>query len=161
MPGQACKLFAAVALLLAAASTGRADIAPHSPGPYPRPLVLPPEPVQPQPPGTCDAVRIYSVDDAHLVHRGEAATLTAVGTVSTAGWHDAQLRFTSVIHPHEADATATYEFVACPPEVGAEVMSPVAAAIDLVMPSASLHYIVINAQTNEKTLDLDARPPQP
>jgi len=152
MPRQACKHFVAIALLLAAAGAVRADIPPPRPSPPPPR----PQPVPPQPPETCNAVPIYSIDDAHLEHRGDTATLTASGTVSTAGWHDAQLRFTSI----RADA-AIYEFVACPPEVGAEVMSPVTAAVPLVKPRPLIHHIVIKAQTNEKTLDLDALPPQP
>jgi hypothetical protein len=164
MPRQASQLFVVIALLLAGASAVRADIAPPRPAP-PRPAPPQPEPkpvVQPvQSAGACDAVPIYSIDGVHLEHGVDAATLTAVGTTSTAGWHDAALRFTSVLHPDEPDATATYEFVACPPEAGAEVLSPVTAAINLVLPLADFHYVVIKAKTNEQTLDLHAPSPRP
>jgi hypothetical protein len=163
MPRQAGKLFAAFVALLAGLGAVSADIAPPRPSPQPSPPRPEPRP-QPessQSPGACNAVLIYSVDGANLQNGTDAATLTAAGTVSTAGWHDAALRFVGVLHPTEADATATYEFVACPPQVAAEVMSPVNAAITLPSPPANFHYVVIKAQTNTQTLDVHAPTPRP
>lgn len=166
MPRQARGLFLAVALLMAGASVVRADIAPPRRLP-PQPQPLPPQPkpeqvLKPtQPSAPCKAVPIYSIDNAHIVHGTDATTITAGGTASTAGWHDAELSFVSVDHSNEADSTATYQFVACPPEVGAEVMSPVTATLTLVLPLANFRYVVIKAQTNDQMLDLHAPFPGP
>ena len=155
MPRQACRLSAAITLLLLGATAVRADIAPPfgfwhgGRGPLP-----------PHPPALCTKVRIHSVDSAHLERHGDKGTLSANGAASAAGWHDAELRLVAVDHS-EAGATAIYELVACPPEINAEVSPPLAAATPLALPPAQFHRIVIKAETNEQTVHLDAPLPRP
>ncbi len=146
MARQAGRRLAAVALLLVGATAARADIAP----PYGgwrgarRPL----------PPASCTKVRIHAVDGAQLDRQGNAGTLSANGTASTGGWHDAELRLVTVDRNEARGATAIYELVGCPPETSAGGSTRLTAATPL--PPARVHRIVIKAATNEQTVDLDA-----
>lgn len=145
MPRQTCRLLAAIALLLLGATAVRADIPP----PYgawqrtPRPL-----------PPPCTKVRIHAVDSAQLDRHGDTGTLSANGAASAAGWHDAELR---LITSNAPGATAIYELVACPPGNSAEASPRLTAATPLA--PARLHRIVIKAETNEQTVNLDAALP--
>jgi hypothetical protein len=118
-----------------------------SPAPAPKPFQLPPE---------CKAVPVRSVEHAEI-QQGAAPKLVANGTVSTAGWTDAQLRFRTITKFRSRDASAIYAFVACPPESGAEVVTPITAetAWNLSPQLGRVYHLVIEAATNRIVLDLD------
>jgi hypothetical protein len=139
MSKQAQMIFVMAAFLLAGAANAHADLLPRPPA------------------AACIPVKIYSVEAANLNSHGGATTLSAKGTVTTAGWQNAELRFVSVLHPQEPDATAVYEFVACPSQrPSAQVMTPITSAIILAQPTTTLHKILVETQTNEQTIDFDA-----
>jgi hypothetical protein len=155
-----------------AATAARADMPPPVPNPTlppccsttepPQTPEIPPLPTpqRPLPPPDCKQGRVYSVESVHVEMHGNILILAAEGTTSTAGWHNSSLRFLRELHPNERDATGVYEFVACRPEIAAEVMTPIAADVPLVGSVATLRHFVIEAQTNAQTLDIDA-PPRP
>ena len=133
----------AVSWAMLGTSPARAE----SPAPDPKPFQLPAE---------CKAVPVRSVDHAEI-RQGAAPKLVANGTVSTAGWTDAQLRFRSITKFRSRDASAVYAFVACPPDSGAEVVTPIMAetAWNLSPQLGRVYHLVIEAATNRIVLDLD------
>jgi hypothetical protein len=139
MPKQARTICVMAAILLTGAVNAKADLLPRPPA------------------AACTPVRINSIETANLDSHGGAMTLSAKGTVTTAGWQNAELRFVSILHPQEPDATAVYEFVACPSQrPSAQVMTPINSVITLPQPTTTLHKILVEAQTNQQTIDLDA-----
>ena len=134
--------FFATALVIAGASPVHADSPPPA-----SPYQLPPE---------CKAVLVRSVEHASI-EQGAEPKLMAKGTVSSAGWKDAQLRFRSITKFRSRDASAVYAFVACPPEAGAEVPTPITAAAlwNLSPQLGRVYHVVVEAATNSVTLDLD------
>ncbi len=144
-------LFVLAMFLLAGATTATADILPNR-----RPIPQAPLPSAAE---ACAPIRISSVEDVQLHVHGAVATLEALGTVSTLGWRTSQLRFMTVQSPDGPNATAVYEFVGCPPEIGAEVISPVSASTIITVPLSHLHRIVVKAASNERGLAIDAPAP--
>ena len=146
MQKEARSFLIAISFAMVGVHPAHADIAPPDPRPVP-PQLVPPE---------CKAVSVRSVDHASI-EQGTAPKLVATGTVSTAGWKDAQLRFRSITKFRSRDASAVYAFVACPPESGAEVVTPITAetAWNLSPQLGRVYHVVIEAATNRITLDLD------
>jgi hypothetical protein len=126
----------------------RADSPPPNPASSP-PYQLPPE---------CKAVSVRSVEHV-AIDPGTPPRIVAKGTASSAGWKDPQLRFRSITKFRSRDASALYAFVACPPEAGAEVLTPITAetVLNLSPQLGPIHRIVIEAATNTASLDLDGR----
>lgn len=116
-----------------------------------------PAPASPyQLPAECKAVLVRSVEHASI-EPGAEPKLVANGTVASAGWKDAQLRFRSITKFRSRDASAVYAFVACPPEGGAEVPTPITAAAlwNLSPQLGRVYHVVVESATNSVTLDLD------
>jgi hypothetical protein len=106
-------------------------------------------------------VRIHSVDSAQIDRQNGEVILTVNGEVSSAGWRNAELRIMDARGQTAGETEAIYEFVACPPERAVEAMTPITAALSLSPPLANLRSIVVKAQTNEKTVEINGRPAQP
>ncbi len=144
MQKQSWSFLIAVSFALLAVSPARADNPPPVPGP------------RQEVSGACHGVAVRSVDHASI-EQGAAPKIIVSGTVSSAGWKDAQLRFRSITKFRSRDASAVYAFVACPPESGAEVVTPITAeaAWNLSPQLGRVYHVVIEAATNTITLDLD------
>lgn len=143
------RILATALLLLSGASAGRADMAP-SYGWRSRHRAQP-----------CAAVRIHSVDSAQIDRRNGEVILSVSGEASSAGWRNASLRRVEPPAQEARETEAIYEFIACPPEVAVDVLTPIATTLSLPPPFADLRRIVVKAATNEKTVDFDGRPAQP
>ena len=143
MPKDAPSFIVAVSLALLGPSPARAD----SPSP---PYQLPPE---------CKAVPVRSVDHVSI-EPGTPPKIVATGTVPAAGWKDPQLRFRSITRLRSRDASALYAFVACPPDAGTEVLTPITAAtiLNLSPQLGRVYHLVVEAATNSATLELEAPP---
>jgi len=131
---------------MAGVQAARAESPPAEPAPAPPQYLS----------GACKAVPVRSVEHA-AIEPGTAPRIVVTGTVPNAGWKDPQLRFRSITKFRSRDASAVYAFVACPPEAGAEVVTPIAAeaAWNLSPQLGRVYHVVIEAATNTITLDLD------
>jgi hypothetical protein len=141
-----------LALCLAATSlsVARADSPPPTTGPF-----------QQSETGKCKPAPVRSVERA-AIEPGAAPKLVAHGTASSAGWQKAELRFRSITKFRSRDASAVYAFVACPPDAGAEVATPITAETlwNLSPQLGRVYHVVIEAATNSLTFDPPA-PPKP
>jgi hypothetical protein len=96
------------------------------------------------------------------VNRENGEVVLAVdGETSSAGWRNAKLRLVEPPSQDRRELQATYEFIACPPERPGDGVTPIAATLPLSPPLANLRRIVVKAQTNDKTLDIDGQPAHP
>jgi hypothetical protein len=138
-----------VSFVMLGANPAQADSPPPNPGPPPPQLV----------PAECKAVLVRSIEHV-AIEPGTPPKIVASGTVSTAGWKDPQLRFRSITKFKSRDASAVYAFVACPPESGAEVLTPITAEtiLNLSPQLGRVYHLVVEAATNRVTLDPDAPP---
>ena len=107
------RILAGALLMLAGASAGRADMAPHYGGWRSR-----------HRPELCAAVQIHSVDSAQIDRRNSEVILTVSGEASSAGWRNASLRRVEPPAQEAGETEAIYEFIACPPEVAVDVLTP-------------------------------------
>lgn len=146
------RVLAAAGFLLCGAFPVQADLLPFRPNR--------PDPV-PRPPPACAKVPVLSVESARLEVRDDTIILSAAGTAGSAGWRDAELRFVSILHPESAEATAVFALVACPPEISAQVLTPLAATTPLRGEVSGVHRFRIEARSNAQTVTLDARPQRP
>jgi hypothetical protein len=103
-------------------------------------------------PAECATDAVYSIEAANLDIRGTAITISAEGLASTAGWKNTNLKLESV---SEDQTTITYRFVGCPPEFGADVITPVSAQTQFIGDISALRHVVIKAKTNLQTLNID------
>lgn len=99
----------------------------------------------------CDEQPVYSVAAANLEIGTDTITVSAYGMASTLGWKSPALkRLAASGDP----ATVVYEFVACRPQFGAEVMTPISATVTITTGAGSVKHVVIQAKTNGQTLDV-------
>jgi hypothetical protein len=146
MPKESWTILIAVSFAMLGVNPAQADSSPPDPGPVPWQSMS----------TACKAVSVRSVDHASI-EQGTVPKLVASGMVSTAGWKNAELRFRSITKFRSRDASAVYAFVACPPDSGAEVLTPITAETlwNLSPQLGRVHHIIIEAATNTTTLDLD------
>jgi hypothetical protein len=149
MQNEARAVFFTLSLALAAggASPARAQGQETTPGPNGSHQLTP----------ACQAVLVRSVEHV-AIEPGTPPKLVADGTVSGAGWTEPQLRFRSITKFQSHDSSALYAFVACPPEAGAEVPTPITTKtiLNLAPALGPVKRIVIEAATNKAELPLDA-----
>ena len=100
---------------------------------------------------TCDRQLVMQVDTAQVSVEPDGFSIDIVGTSESAGWTAATL-----IVAEQVGDTATVDFVACRPEVVAQVLSPIKASQMLDLPLDTKN-IVIRARTNSMTIEISGR----
>ena len=100
---------------------------------------------------TCDRQPVMQVDTAQVSVEPDGFSIEVVGTSESAGWSAAVLVVTG-----QVGDTATVDFVACRPEVSAQVLSPIKASQMLDLP-LDTKKIVIRARTNSLTIEISGQ----
>lgn len=102
-------------------------------------------------PQACDRQIIMQVDSGRVSVEPDGIEIDAFGTAESAGWSNPTLVVSS-----RSGTTATVDFVACRPEMSAQVLTPIQTNTLLDLP-ADTTRIVIRARTNSMTVDLNAQ----
>jgi hypothetical protein len=103
----------------------------------------------PAAPATCDRQLVMQIDSAKISVEPDGVSIDAFGTSESAGWKSATLVLAAA-----ADGVATADFVACRPEVSAQVLTPIEAHVTLDVDLATTRQIVVRARTNAMTIDI-------
>jgi hypothetical protein len=96
----------------------------------------------------CDRQMVMQIDSAKITSGPDGFMIDAFGTSESAGWKNA-----TVIFAGRTGETAAVDFVACRPEVSAQVLTPIQARATLDL-GASVKQIIIRAKTNTMTIDI-------
>lgn len=97
---------------------------------------------------TCDRQIVMRIDSAQVSVTPQGVTIDAFGVAESAGWKKGTLVIAS-----SDGSTATVDFVACRPEVSAQVLTPIQARTPLAI-GASVTKIVIRAKTNSMDVEI-------
>ena len=96
----------------------------------------------------CDRQPVMQIDSAMVSVEAESVTISAFGTVESAGWSGPELRIAT-----QSGDTATVDISACRPEMSAQVLSPIQVKEKLALGSG-VRNIVIQAKTNSMTVEI-------
>ena len=100
---------------------------------------------------SCDRQPVMQIDSGHVSVEPDGISISAFGTSESAGWSGATL----VIAAREG-TTATVDFVACRPEMAAQVLTPIKAQAMLDLPPDTSR-IIIRARANSMTVDINSK----
>jgi len=100
---------------------------------------------------TCDRQQVMQIDSAKLSVEPDGFSVDAYGTSESAGWSKPMLVITQ-----QSGTSATVDFVACRPEVSAQVLTPIQATTMLNLP-LDTKTIIIRARTNSMTVDVNGK----
>jgi hypothetical protein len=100
---------------------------------------------------TCDRQIIMRIDSAQVTVKADGVTIDAFGVAESAGWSKPTLVIAST-----DGATATADYVACRPEVSAQVLTPVYTRVTLPV-AATVTKIVIRTKTNSMDVEITRR----
>jgi hypothetical protein len=99
---------------------------------------------------SCDRQIVMQIDSARISVEPDGFAIDAFGTSESAGWKNPTLVVAGVV----ANGVATVDFVACRPEVSAQVLTPIQAHTTLDLDLATTRQVVIRARTNSMTVDI-------
>ena len=97
----------------------------------------------------CDRQIVMQTDSAKISVEPDGFAIEAYGVSESAGWKNPTL-----VHAGSSGGVATVDFVACRPEVSAQVLTPIQASTTLDLDLATTRRIVIRARTNSMTVDI-------
>lgn len=100
----------------------------------------------------CDRQLVMQIDSAYITVEPDGVTINAFGVAESAGWREPAL----VKSVEIANGAATVEFMACRPEVSAQVLTPIQTKTKLPL-GADVRAIVIRAKTNSITVEIVRR----
>jgi hypothetical protein len=100
----------------------------------------------------CDRQILMQIDSAKISVEPDGISIDAYGVAESAGWSKPTL----VVSGAPANGVAHIDFVACRPEVSAQVLTPIQAHETLDL-DPSTRQIVIRAKTNSMTVDITRR----
>lgn len=98
---------------------------------------------------TCDRQPVMQIDSAMVSVEAESVTISAFGVAESAGWSAPTL----VIAGSEKDGTVQVDFLACRPEMSAQVLTPIQVR-EKIAASATVRQIVIRAKTNSMVVEI-------
>lgn len=98
---------------------------------------------------SCDLQQVMQIDSAKVSVEPDGFSIDAYGTSESAGWSKSRLVITQ-----QSGTTATVDFVACRPEMAAQVLTPIQASSVLDMP-LDTKTIIIRARTNSMTVEIN------
>ena len=100
---------------------------------------------------SCDRQLVMQIDSGHVSVEPDGISISAFGTSESAGWSGATLLVSS-----RDGRTATLDFVACRPEMAAQVLTPIKTQAMLDLPPDTSR-IIIRARTNSMTVDINSK----
>jgi hypothetical protein len=101
---------------------------------------------------SCDRQLVMQIDSAYITVEPDGVTINAFGVAESAGWSEPTLVKTVEI----ANGAVTADFVACRPEVSAQVLTPIQTKTKLPL-GADVRAIVIRTKTNTMTVEIARR----
>lgn len=101
---------------------------------------------------TCDRQLVMRVDTARISVEPDGFQIDAFGVAESAGWSNPTL----VVAGSDKAGIAHVDFVACRPEVSAQVLTPVQTRVMLDL-GLDTRTIVIRAKTNSMTVEISGR----
>ena len=100
----------------------------------------------------CDRQLVMQIDSAYITVEPDGVTINAFGVAESAGWSEPTLLKAGEI----ANGAATVDFVACRPEVSAQVLTPIQTKTKLSF-GADIRQIVVRTKTNSMTIEISRR----
>jgi hypothetical protein len=101
---------------------------------------------------SCDRQLVMQIDSAYITVERDGVTINAFGVAESAGWSAPTLVKAGEI----ANGAATVDFVACRPEVSAQVQTPIQTKTKLPI-GPEVRAIVIHTKTNSMTVEITRR----
>jgi hypothetical protein len=101
---------------------------------------------------SCDQQLVMQVDSAYVTVEQDGVTINAFGVAESAGWSAPTLVKVGEI----ANGAAGVDFVACRPEVSAQVLTPIQTKVKLPL-GLDLRAIVVRTKTNTMTVEITRR----
>lgn len=101
---------------------------------------------------SCDRQLVMQIDSAMVSVEPDGVTINAFGVAESAGWREPTLIKAGEI----ANGAATVDFVACRPEVSAQVLTPIQTRTTLAF-GADVRAIVIRTKTNTMNVEIVRR----
>jgi len=101
----------------------------------------------------CDRQIVMQIDSAKISVEPDGISIDAFGVSESAGWKNPTL----VLAGAPSGGVATVDFVACRPEVSAQVLTPIQTHVTLDL-DLSTRQIIIRARTNSMTVDITKQP---
>ncbi len=103
-------------------------------------------------PAACDRQIVMQIDSAKISVEPDGITIDAFGVSESAGWKNPTL----VLAGAPTGGIAKVDFVACRPEVSAQVLTPIQTHVTLDL-DLSTRQIIIRAKTNSMTVEITQR----
>ena len=98
---------------------------------------------------SCDRQLVMQIDSAMVTVEPDGVTINAFGVAESAGWSAPTLIKAGEI----ANGAATVDFVACRPEVSAQVLTPIQTKTKLPL-GADVRRVVIRTKTNSMDVEI-------
>ncbi len=98
---------------------------------------------------SCDRQLVMQIDSAMVTVEPDGITINAFGVSESAGWSAPTLIKMGEI----ANGSATVDFVACRPEVSAQVLTPIQTKTKLPL-GADVRQVVIRTKTNSMNVEI-------
>ena len=98
---------------------------------------------------SCDRQLVMQIDSAMVTVESNGVTINAFGVAESAGWSAPTLIKAGEI----ANGAATVDFVACRPEVSAQVLTPIQTKTTLPL-GANVRHVVIRTKTNSMNVEI-------
>lgn len=99
---------------------------------------------------TCDRQLAMRIDSAKVSVEPGGFSIDAFGVSESAGWKNPTL----IVAGQADGGVVNVDFVACRPEVSAQVLTPIQANSTLDLDLATTRQVVIRAKTNSMTVDI-------
>lgn len=103
-------------------------------------------------PKACDRQIVMRIDTAYITVEPDGVTINAFGVAESAGWSAPVL----IKNGEVANGAATVDFVACRPEISAQVLTPIQTKTKLPF-GAEVRQIVVRTKTNSMTFEITRR----
>jgi hypothetical protein len=100
----------------------------------------------------CDRQLVMQIDSAYITVETDGVTVNAFGVAESAGWSAPTLIKSGEI----ANGAAAVDFVACRPEVSAQMLTPIQTKTKVVLGS-DVRAIVIRTKTNTMNVEIVRR----
>ena len=98
----------------------------------------------------CDQQIVMQIDSARISTEPDGFLIDAFGVAESAGWSNPTL----IVRGSDKAGIVHVDFVACRPEVSAQVLTPIQTRVTLALDLATTRQIVIRAKTNSMTVDI-------
>lgn len=101
------------------------------------------------PSASCDRQLVMQIDSAMVTVEPDGVTINAFGVAESAGWSGPTLIKAGEI----ANGSTTVDFVACRPEVSAQVLTPIQTRVKLPI-GADVRHVIIRTKTNSMDVEI-------